>query len=503
MVGRAFDDKLSDTLVVVSGDGFWTGSSTLPHLHQFAATLAVGPSCRGSLGREPSGCRVRLKPASPILAAMSQPAGRHRKGFRGLLVDLEPVKRDRDFRMIWLGQLVSGVGRQVTVVALPFELWQLTHNSLSIGLLALVQLVPILVFSLGGGAIADAVDRRRLLVATQALLALSSVCLAVLAAQPSPPIWALYVVAFVAAGVGAVDGPARASALARLVPRERLQAAIAVNWLSGQTVSVAGPVFAGVLIATFGGATAFAFDVATFMASLAALLLIAPIPPHPEAARPSLRSIGEGLRFARDRRIVLATFAIDLDAMVFGMPSALFPQLALMVFNTGAAGYGLLNAAPAIGALVGAAFSGWVGRLRRPGRGVVVSVAGWGAAIVSFGLLTASFPLALVCLAIAGGADVISAVLRNSIVQLMTPDHLRGRVSSIHGLVVTSGPRLGDAEAAVVAAVAGAQFSVVSGGVLCLAGLVAVVGLFRQAVGYEHSFDEPQGESPPAERRVD
>ena len=421
---------------------------------------------------------------------MSQANEGHRQGLRGLLVDLEPVKRDRDFRMLWLGQLVNGLGRQVTVVALPFELWQLTHNPLSIGLLALVQLVPILVFSLGGGAVADAVDRRRLLIATQVLLAASSLCLALLAAQSSPPIWALYVVAFVAAGVGAVDLPARSSALPRLVPRERLPAAIAVNWLSGQTVSVIGPVVAGVIIATSSVAAAFAFDVATFLASLVALLLIAPIPPHPGAARPGLRSIAEGLRFARANRIIGATFAIDLDAMVFGMPSALFPQLALTVFNAGAAGYGLLAAAPALGAFLGAVFSGWVGRIRRPGRGVVVAVAGWGAAIAAFGLLTASFPLALFCLAVAGGADVISAVLRASILQLATPDHLRGRLSSIHGLVVTSGPRLGDAEAAAVAALAGPQFSVVSGGVLCLAGLLVVVRLFPQLLNYEHGHAE-------------
>jgi MFS family permease len=422
----------------------------------------------------------------------------HLGGLRSLLVDLEPVKRDREFRLLWLGQMVNGLGRQVTVVALPFELWQLTHSSLSIGLLALVQLVPILIFSLGGGAVADAVDRRRLLIVTQLLLAATSLALVLLARQPSPPVWALYAVAFVAAGVGAVDGPARSSAIPRLVPRERLPAAIALNWLSGQTVAVAGPVFAGVIIAISGVATAFAFDVATFMASLVALLMIAPIPPHPDARRPSLRSIAEGLRFARDRRIIMATFAIDLDAMVFGMPSSLFPQLALTVFNTGAAGYGLLNAAPAVGALVGAAFSGWVGRVRRPGRGIVAAVAGWGAAILAFGLLTASFPIALLCLAFAGGADVVSAVLRNSIVQLITPDQLRGRLSSIHMLVVTSGPRFGDAEAAAVAAVAGPQFSVVSGGVLCLLGLVAVVRFFPQLMAYESAVTEAAAEGPVA-----
>jgi MFS family permease len=414
-------------------------------------------------------------------------------------VDLEPVRRDREFRMLWLGQLVNGLGRQVTVVALPFELWQLTHSSLSIGLLAIVQLVPILVFSLGGGAVADAVDRRRLLIATQVLLAASSLCLALLASHPNPPIWALYVVAFMAAGIGAVDMPARASALPRLVPRERLPAAIAVNWLSGQTVAVVGPVFAGVIIATSGVAAAFAFDVATFLGSLVALLLISPIPPNPGAARPSLGSIAEGLRFARDHRVIGATFAIDLDAMVFGMPSALFPQLALTVFNAGAAGYGLLVAAPALGAFLGAVFSGWVERIRRPGRGVIVAVAGWGTAIVAFGLLTVSFPLALLCLAAAGAADVISAVLRASILQLATPDHLRGRLSSIHTLVVTSGPRVGDAEAAAVAAVAGPQFSVVSGGIMCLAGLLVVVRLFPQLLNYRHGDAETHLREPVAD----
>jgi len=391
--------------------------------------------------------------------------------------------------MLWFGQLINGLGRQVTVVALPYELWQLTHNSLSIGLLAIVQLVPILIFALGGGAVADAVDRRRLLLVTQLALAACSLCLALLVLMPSPPIVALYVVAFFAAGIGAVDMPARSSAIPRLVPRERLRAAIAVNWLSSQTVGVVGPALAGVLIAITGVAAAFAFDVVTFLAAVVALLAIAPIPPSSGAARPGLRAIREGLGFARARRIVLATFVIDLDAMVFGMPSSLFPQLALTVFNAGAAGYGLLTAAPALGALLGATMTGWTSRVRHPGRGIVVAVAAWGAAIVAFGLLTVSFPLALACLAIAGGADVMSAVLRGSIVQIETPDRLRGRLMSIHTLVVTSGPRLGDAEAAAVAAMAGPQFSVVSGGVLCLAGLLAVLRKFPQLLAYEMPGD--------------
>jgi MFS family permease len=408
-----------------------------------------------------------------------------RQRLRGLLVDLEPVKRDRDFRLLWLGQLVGGVGRQVTVVVLPLELWQLTHNPLAIGLLAIVQLVPILIFALGGGAVADAVDRRKLLLVTQICLASTSAALACLAFMPAPPLVGFYGVAFVAAGIGAVDQPTRSSAIPRLVPRERLKAAIAVNWLSFQTVAVVGPVLGGILAAVAGVAWAFVFDVATFTASIAAALLISPIPPHPDAARPSFRSVGEGLRFARAKQIVLATFVIDLDAMIFGMPSSLFPQLALTVFNVGTAGYGLLNAAPAFGALVGSALTGWTSHVRRPGRGVAVAVAGWGAAIVAFGLLADSFPLALLCLAVAGGADVISAVLRATITQTETPDRLQGRVMSIHTLVVTSGPRLGDAEAAAVSAIAGPQFSVISGGVLCLVGLAAALRLFPHVMSYE------------------
>jgi MFS family permease len=409
--------------------------------------------------------------------------GRIRRA-RGLLVDLEPLRRDRDFRLLWLGQLVSGVGRQVTAVALAYQLYVLTGTPLSIGLLALVQLVPILLFALGGGAVADAVDRRRLLLVTQLGLTLASAALAMLALMPDPSILAIYVVAFVAAGLGAVDQPARSSAIPRLVPRERLRAAISLGQLSFQAVGVVGPAFGGVLIATVGVAAAFAFDAVTFVAALVALLLIAPIPPYPGAARPSLHTIAEGLRFARARRIVMSTFVIDLNAMIFGMPSSLFPVLALDVFHTGPAGIGLLTAAPAAGALVGAALTGWTARVARPGRGVVVSVAGWGLAIAAFGLVTASFPLALLFLALAGAADVISAVLRSGIVQFETPDELRGRVMSIQTLVVTSGPRLGDAEAAIVAALVGPQFSVVSGGVLCLVGLIAVVRRYPELMTY-------------------
>jgi MFS family permease len=405
-------------------------------------------------------------------------------GVRRFFLDLAPLRRDRDYRWLWSGQVISGMGNQITRVALPFQVYVLTGSTLAIGALTLFQLIPILLFALGAGSLADAVDRRRLLMVTQTGLATCSTVLVLLALNGHPPVAALFAVAFLAAGLGAVDQPTRASTIPRLVPKERLPAAIALNQLNFQTASIVGPAAGGLLIATVGIAGAFAIDVVTFVASLAALVAIRPVPPYPDAARPGLAAIAEGLRFARQRRAILGSFVIDLDAMIFGMPTSLFPVLALDVFKTGPAGFGLLAAAPAVGAFLGALLSGWVSTVTRTGRAVVASVVGWGLAITAFGLVTFSFPLALLFLAAAGAADVFSAVFRSMLVQLETPDNLRGRILSIHGLVVTSGPRLGDMEAAGVAALVGPQIAVVSGGVLCLLGVIAVVRWFPELAGH-------------------
>jgi MFS family permease len=415
-----------------------------------------------------------------------------------LLLDLEPLRKDRDFRLLWAGQVISSVGRQVTVVTLPFQLFLATGSALSIGALALVQLVPLLAFSLYGGAVADAVDRRRLLLVTQSVLALTSVGLAVLAITPHVPIVLVYVVAFVAATVSAVDQPARTSSVPRLVPRERLTMAIALNQAGFQTAGVVGPAIGGLLIATAGPGGAYLVDAVTYGASLAALVVIAPIPPLRGAIRPGLAAVAEGLRFARSRPAILGTFIVDLDAMIFGMPSALFPILALTVFHAGAQGYGLLAAAPAAGALIGALLTGWVSRIRLQGRAVYVAVAVWGLAITGFGLATFSLPLALMLLAVAGGADVVSAVFRATILQLSTPDELRGRLSALHVMVVTAGPRFGDMEATAVAAAVSAQFSVVTGGLACLAGLALIAWRLPQLGRYDSVQSRPIALEPAA-----
>ena len=413
-----------------------------------------------------------------------------RRRARALLLDVGPLRLDRDFRWLWSGQVVGGIGNQVTRIALPFQVYVLTGSTLAIAALTLCQLVPILVVSLGAGSLADAVDRRKVILATQVGQALCSVALVALALQADPPLIAIFAVALIAAALTSTEQPARSSAVPRLVPEQRLPAAIALGQLNFQIASVVGPAIGGILIATVGIAGAYAVDVLTFTASILAALAIAPIPPIGNGLRPGLGAIREGLAFAARRRVILSTFAIDLEAMIFGMPQSLFPVLALDVFKVGPTGFGLLEAAPAVGALLGALLSGWVVRIRRLGWSVIVAVTIWGAAITAFGLATFSasavaFVLAIVFLAIAGAADVLSAVFRSTIVQLATPDELRGRISSLYMMVVTSGPRLGDIEAAAAASVIGAQLSALSGGVLCLLGVFAVARLFPELGAHE------------------
>jgi MFS family permease len=414
---------------------------------------------------------------------------------RRLFLDTAPLRRDRDYRWLWSGQVVNGIGNQITRIALPYQVYVLTGSTLAIAALTLFQLVPILLFALGAGSLADVVDRRRLLMATQAGLAGCSLVLVLLALSGQPSLPALFAVAFVVAGLSAVDQPARASAIPRLVPPERLPSAIALNQLNFQLASIVGPAIGGILIATVGLAGAYAVDLVSFIASGAALLAIRPLPPLGAVSRPGLAAIREGLRFARARRAILGTFVIDLNAMIFGMPTSLFPVLALDVFGTGPAGFGLLAAAPSAGAFLGALFSGWVKSVRRIGRAILAAVAVWGLAITAFGLVTVSFPLALVCLAIAGAADVFSAVFRSTLVQLDTPDDLRGRVTSIHILVVTSGPRLGDIEAAVVASLTSPQFAVVSGGILCVLGVGVVARRFPELAHHVMRGPAPAGQA--------
>jgi MFS family permease len=392
---------------------------------------------------------------------------------RRVFTDITPLRVSRDYRLLLSGQMVSWLGRQVTVVAVPVQVYDLTGSSFAVGMVGAAALVPLILLSLAGGAIADAVDRRKLLVVTQVLLAATSVGLALNAQRDAPALWPLYVLSAAAAGLSSVDLPARNAMLPRLVGRELLAPAAALGQLVFQVGAVAGPSLGGLLISRVNLAAAYWVDVATFGFSAAMVVLMRPQPPEGGGTRASVASIREGLRYLRGRRVLDSTFVIDLDAMVFGMPRALFPALGTGLFNGGEGTVGLLYAAPGAGALLGALFSGWVGHVRRQGLAVIVAVMVWGAAITVFGV-TPWLPLALVLLALAGAADVVSAVFRNTILQLSVPEGLRGRLSAVHIAVVTGGPRLGDVEAGAVAALTTPQFSVVSGGIACMAGVLAV-----------------------------
>lgn len=403
---------------------------------------------------------------------------------RGLLLDVSPLRRDREFRWLFVGQLISNVGRQVTLIALPYQVFVLTGSALAIGGLSAATLAGLLLFSLPGGAIADAYERRRLLLITAVGLGGTSLALGLLALLAAPPLAVIYLLAFMAAAISTIDGPARRAAMPRLVAPERLPAAYVLNQTNMQASSVVGPAIGGLLIALIGLPAAYLFDAATFVAAFVAAWVIAPMPLADSVGRPTLQAVIDGLRFVRRTPAILGSFVIDLSAMIFGLPVALFPILALVTFHGGPSTLGLLTSAPAVGAVLGTLTAGWVGSVRRQGRAIIAAVTAWGLAICAFGLLVFSLPLALFCLALAGAADVVSAVFRTTIAQDLTPDALRGRVSALTLLVVTGGPRLGDIEATAVAAVAGAQFSAFSGGVLCLIGTAFVAWRFPELLRY-------------------
>ena len=401
-----------------------------------------------------------------------------------LLVDLTPLRTSRDFRLLFVGNGVSQLGRHLTMVAVPYQVFLITGSSLAVGMVGLVTVVPLVTLTLAGGAIADAVDRRKLLLVTQLLSAATSAGLALNAASSAPRLWPIYVLAALSAGLTGVDFPTRNAIIPGLVGREQFPSAAALGQIQFQLAHVVGPALAGLVISRFSLAAAYLIDVASFAAALAAIAAIRPQPPEGGGTRASLSSIGEGLRYVKGRRLLIGTFLIDIDAMVFGMPRALFPALATGVFGGGALAVGLLYAAPGAGALVGALLTGWVGGVRYQGRAVIVAVLVWGAAIAAFGLVP-WLPLALLLLALAGAADVVSAVFRNTILQLSVPDNMRGRLSSVHIAVVTGGPQIGDAEAGAVAALTSPRFSVVSGGIACILGVLVLLRRVPELARYD------------------
>ncbi len=390
-----------------------------------------------------------------------------------IFVDVTPLRRSKGFRWLFGGLSLAWLGRQLTVVAVPYQVYELTGSTFLVGALGIAQLVPLLLTSMIGGAIVDSVDRRRLLVIAQVLLMLTAIGLAFNASLDEPKVWAIFALSGLNAGISAIDSPARSASVPALVGHRLLPASLALTQTLANVAKTVGPAIGGFLIARTNLTLTYGLEAGAFALGTLFMLRIGELKPEGGGQRFGWESIKEGYRFLRERRLLQANFAIDLNAMIFGMPQALFPAIGQTVLGGDASTVGLLYAAPGAGALIGAVTSGWVGRIRRQGRAVVVAVVVWGVAITAFGLV-GSVWLAVGLLALAGGADVVSAVFRNTILQLAVPDRLRGRLSSIHIAVVSGGPRIGDFEAGAVAAVTTPQISVVSGGLACILGAVFI-----------------------------
>jgi MFS family permease len=408
---------------------------------------------------------------------------------RRLAVDIGPLRRYPAFRRLFIGQTISTFGSEIAAVAAPFQLYELTHSTLQVGLLSLCELFPLLTLTIAGGALADAIDRRRLLLHTETLLAVVAAGFALNASLAHPRVWAIYVLITLAMSIFSLGVAGMSTVIPRLVERHELAAANAIENVYGSTTNVAGPALGGALIAALGLTGAFVFDAATFAASLWSVWRLPALPPAHDAEQPSLRTIAEGFRFVRQKKVLLGCFLVDSNAMIFGMPRALFPALALKRFHGGAGILGLMYAAPYAGALVSSLLSGWIGHVRRQGLFVAVAAALWGAAIVAFGF-AGSLWLALLFLAAAGAADNVSAVLRGTILWTVTPDWIRGRVSGIEFAQVASTPALGNVEAGIVASLTSLRFSIVSGGLACIAGTFLIVLAVPALIAYDARAQE-------------
>jgi MFS family permease len=407
-------------------------------------------------------------------------------------MDVGPLRRHRDFRLLFTGQALSFFGSQVTFVAVPYQTYQLTHSTLAVGLLSLAEFVPLMLMAFVGGALSDAFDRRRMVQLAELGSGLAIGVLLVNSLLPEPRVWVLFVVAPVLAALYGILRPSLDALVPRLVTREEVPAASALEGFRSTLGSIAGPALAGVIIAGAGLPAAYAVDVATFGLSLVALWFMRAVPPPPDAPPVSLQSVAEGVRYARSRQELIGTYGVDIIAMFFGMPMALFPAIAEEFGGAGV--LGLLYAAPAVGSLLATVSGGWVSRVNRHGLAIIIAAGVWGAAIVGFGFAP-NLPLALAGLVVAGGADMVSGIFRMTIWNQTIPDRLRGRLAGIEQISYTSGPLLGNVEAGVVASLAGVRASVVSGGVLCVIGVVlAAIALpaFRR-----YDARTPRSDSPP------
>lgn len=412
----------------------------------------------------------------------------------GLGLDFGPLRRSRDLRLLFFGGGASFLGMMLASVAVPFQVYRLTHSSLVVGLVSLAELAALLVTGLLGGVLADAVDRGRMLRLTEA--GLGAVTVALLAnSLVGHNLAVIFLLTFAQAGLTGLQRPSLEALVPQLVGVSEISGTVAMMSLRYQVGQIAGPAVAGLLISAFGLPTVYGVNVVTSLLAIATLWQLGATPPRSEDTEISLRALGEGLRYAWSRRDLLGSYAVDINAMLFGMPEALFPQLATHL--GGPAVLGVLYSAPAAGTLAVTLTSGWHRRTVRQGQIILIAAAVWGAAIVGLGFATSLWEAAA-SLAVAGAADMVSGLGRSTMWNESIPDSMRGRLAGIEMLSYSSGPTLGNVESGVVEAIGGLRFSIVSGGVVGVLG-TALVALALPTFRRYHSEAGRTGREPATE----
>ena len=385
-------------------------------------------------------------------------------------VDLSPLRNNPQYRMLWTSSTVSGFGSFFTYVALPYQVKQLTDSYIAVGLLGALEIIPLIIFGLYGGVLADARDRRSIAIFTELSFFVSVLLLAVNAHLHKPLLWPIYVLALVMASLDGIQRPSLDAIIPRVVPREQMAAASALSGITRNANFIFGTSLGGIVVTSLSATTSYAIDSLTFIISAAIIFRLPKIPPTNEHQKPTFKAITEGASYAWSRKDLLGSYLIDTTAMVFAFPNALFPFLAEQFHSQSS--LGLLYCAGAVGALIASATSGWTNRIHRHGLGIIWSATAWGVGIAIVGLGN-SLPIALLGLAIAGGADMVSVIFRNLLWNATIPDHLRGRLASIELLSYSVGPQLGQMRASFSAQIFGLRKAFVSGGILCVVAVLA------------------------------